>query len=220
MKNNDQIRTYELLKRYTKVGKRRFDLEDYRYKLAYSDDIYPSYAKLKQCKIKPTIKAINENTDIEIYELKEIRYGRKVGAIEFYVRNNSKENITNQDDLIDEDDIIDIPYVENVSKIIGRPLTAGLVGRITNLCLESIRINSIDMTVYEYIKDKVEVVEEYSRNNTVYNYMGVLMAAIKDNWGREGVNSINTHLWNEMMNRDYSEEEYKDIENKLLGWDN
>ncbi|WP_297994187.1 replication initiation protein [uncultured Clostridium sp.] len=90
LKNSDQIRTYELLKRYVKKGVRRFELQDYRYKLSYDDDIYPEYAKLKQRKIKPTIEAINKNTDIEIYDYKEIRYGRKVGAIEFYIRDNKK----------------------------------------------------------------------------------------------------------------------------------
>ncbi len=102
LKNSDQIRTYELLKRYVKKGVRRFELQDYRYKLAYKDDIYPEYAKFKQRKIKPTIEAINKNTDIEIYDYKEIRYGRKVGAIEFYIRDN-KNNVLvdNQVELIE-----------------------------------------------------------------------------------------------------------------------
>ena len=217
LKNSDQIRTYELLKRYVKKGVRRFELEDYRYKLAYEDDIYPEYAKLKQRKIKPTIEAINKNTDIEIYDYKEIRYGRKVGAIEFYIRDNKNSDLVdNEAELID--DTIDPSHVDNVSEIIGRPLTAGMVNKITNISLESIRENKVDMTVYEYIKDKVKAVEIYSQISTIKNYMAVLLTALKENWDSEVV-TIHNKLWSG-EERDYSQEDWNDLESKLLGWDN
>lgn len=216
LKNSDQIRTYELLKRYVKKGVRRFELEDYRYKLAYDDDIYPEYAKLKQRKIKPTIEAINKNTDIEIYDYKEIRYGRKVGAIEFYVRDNkNNDSVDNEAELID--DTIDPSHVDNVSEIIGRPLTAGMVNKITNISLDSIRENKVDMTVYEYIKDKVKAVENYSQVSTIKNYMGVLLTALRDNWDSEVV-TIHNKLWSG-EEREYSQEDWTDLERKLLGWD-
>lgn len=216
LKNSDQIRTYELLKRYVKKGVRRFELEDYRYKLAYDDDIYPEYAKLKQRKIKPTIEAINKNTDIEIYDYKEIRYGRKVGAIEFYVRDNkNNDSVDNEAELID--DTIDPSHVDNVSEIIGRPLTAGMVNKITNISLDSIRENKVDMTVYEYIKDKVKAVENYSQVSTIKNYMGVLLTALRDNWDSEVV-TIHNKLWSG-EEREYSQEDWIDLEHKLLGWD-
>jgi len=216
LKNSDQIRTYELLKRYVKKGVRRFELEDYRYKLAYDDDIYPEYAKLKQRKIKPTIEAINKNTDIEIYDYKEIRYGRKVGAIEFYVRDNkNNDSVDNEAELID--DTIDPSHVDNVSEIIGRPLTAGMVNKITNISLDSIRENKVDMTVYEYIKDKVKAVENYSQVSTIKNYMGMLLTALRDNWDSEVV-TIHNKLWSG-EEREYSQEDWTDLEHKLLGWD-
>ena len=216
LKNSDQIRTYELLKRYVKKGVRRFELEDYRYKLAYEDDIYPEYAKLKQRKIKPTIEAINKNTDIEIYDYKEIRYGRKVGAIEFYIRDNKNSDpVDNEAELID--DTIDPSHVDNVSEIIGRPLTAGMVNKITNISLESIRENKVDMTVYEYIKDKVKAVDNYSQTNIIKNYMAVLLTALKENWDSEVI-TIQNKLWSGEQ-RDYSQEDWDNMENKLLGWD-
>lgn len=216
LKNSDQIRTYELLKRYVKKGVRRFELEDYRYKLAYDDDIYPEYAKLKQRKIKPTIEAINKNTDIEIYDYKEIRYGRKVGAIEFYVRDNkNNDSVDNEAELID--DTIDPSHVDNVSEIIGRPLTAGMVNKITNISLDSIRENKVDMTVYEYIKDKVKAVENYSQVSTIKNYIAVLLTALRDNWDSE-VTTIHNKLWSG-EEREYSQEDWTDLEHKLLGWD-
>ena len=216
LKNSDQIRTYELLKRYVKKGVRRFELEDYRYKLAYEDDIYPEYAKLKQRKIKPTIEAINKNTDIEIYDYKEIRYGRKVGAIEFYIRDNKNSDpVDNEAELIDA--TIDPSHVDNVSEIIGRPLTAGMVNKITNISLESIRENKVDMTVYEYIKDKVKAVDNYSQTNIIKNYMAVLLTALKENWDSEVI-TIQNKLWSGEQ-RDYSQEDWDNMENKLLGWD-
>ena len=215
LKNSDQIRTYELLKRYVKRGVRRFELEDYRYKLAYDDDIYPEYSKLKQRKIKPTIKAINENTDIEIYDFKEIRYGRKVGAIEFYIRDNKEAQLEENEELID--DSIDPSHVENVNRIVGRNLSAGMVSKITNISLNSIKDNHVDMTVYEYIEDKVKAVKNYARSNTVRNYMSVFLAALKENWDSEII-TIQNQLWSGEQ-REYSDEYMDDLERKLLGWD-
>ena len=215
LKNSDQIRTYELLKRYVKRGVRRFELEDYRYKLAYDDDIYPEYSKLKQRKIKPTIKAINENTDIEIYDFKEIRYGRKVGAIEFYIRENKEAQLEENEELID--DSIDPSHVENVNRIVGRNLSAGMVSKITNISLNSIKDNHVDMTVYEYIEDKVKAVKNYARSNTIRNYMSVFLAALKENWDSEII-TIQNQLWSGEQ-REYSDEYMYDLERKLLGWD-
>ena len=215
LKNSDQIRTYELLKRYVKRGVRRFELEDYRYKLAYDDDIYPEYSKLKQRKIKPTIKAINENTDIEIYDFKEIRYGRKVGAIEFYIRENKEAQLEENEELID--DSIDPSHVENVNRILGRNLSAGMVSKITNISLNSIKDNHVDMTVYEYIEDKVKAVKNYARSNTIRNYMSVFLTALKENWDSEII-TIQNQLWSGEQ-REYSDEYMDDLERKLLGWD-
>lgn len=215
LKNSDQIRTYELLKRYVKRGVRRFELEDYRYKLAYDDDIYPEYSKLKQRKIKPTIKAINENTDIEIYDFKEIRYGRKVGAIEFYIRENKEAQLEENEELID--DSIDPSHVENVNRIVGRNLSAGMVSKITNISLNSIKDNHVDMTVYEYIEDKVKAVKNYARSNTIRNYMSVFLTALKENWDSEII-TIQNQLWSGEQ-REYSDEYMDDLERKLLGWD-
>lgn len=215
LKNSDQIRTYELLKRYVKRGVRRFELEDYRYKLAYDDDIYPEYSKLKQRKIKPTIKAINENTDIEIYDFKEIRYGRKVGAIEFYIRDNKEAQLEENEELID--DSIDPSHVENVNRIVGRNLSAGMVSKITNISLNSIKDNHVDMTVYEYIEDKVKAVKNYARSNTIRNYMSVFLTALKENWDSEII-TIQNQLWSGEQ-REYSDEYMDDLERKLLGWD-
>ena len=215
LKNSDQIRTYELLKRYVKRGVRRFELEDYRYKLAYDDDIYPEYSKLKQRKIKPTIKAINENTDIEIYDFKEIRYGRKVGAIEFYIRENKEAQLEENEELID--DSIDPSHVENVNRIVGRNLSAGMVSKITNISLNSIKDNHVDMTVYEYIEDKVKAVKNYAQTNTIRNYMSVFLTALRENWDSEII-TIQNQLWSGEQ-REYSDEYMDDLERKLLGWD-
>ena len=179
LKNNDQIRTYELLKRYVNKGVRRIDLEEYRYKLAYQDDIYPLYSKLKQRKIVPTIQAINENTDIEIYDFKEIRYGRKIGALEFYVRSN-QEHIN--DEYVEDEDILDINYVDSICGIIGSSVSAGTVNKITDSALEGLRMNKVDMSVLDYIRDKVNVINEYSKYNKVSNKIGAIIHALRTNW--------------------------------------
>ena len=92
-----------------------------------------------------------------------------------------------------------------------------MVNKITNISLESIRENKVDMTVYEYIKDKVKAVDNYSQTNIIKNYMAVLLTALKENWDSEVI-TIQNKLWSGEQ-RDYSQEDWDNMENKLLGWD-
>lgn len=179
LKTSDQIRTYELLKNSLHKGKRRISLLDYRYKLAIPDDLYPKYTKLKHGKILPAIKAINENTEIEVYDYKEIRHGRSVGEIEFYIRQKN-HNETVDDDYVDE--IVEQSHVDNVKEIIKTDISVGTVSKITNMTIEAIRKFKVDMTVYEYIKEKVNVIQEYEKINPIKSYIGILSTAIKENW--------------------------------------
>ena len=59
------------------------------------------------------------------------------------------------------------------------------MSKITNISLNSIKDNHVDMTVYEYIEDKVKAVKNYARSNTIRNYMSVFLAALRENWDSE-----------------------------------
>lgn len=213
LKTSDQIRTYELLKNSLHKGKKRFTLGEYRYKLAIDDDLYPKYTKLKHGKILPTIKAINENTDIEIYDFKEIRHGRNVGEMEFYIRPNNAESVIND---FDNDEIVEPSHVENVKAIIKCDITAGKVSKLTNLTIEAIREHKVDMSVYEYIQEKVDVLVEYNKFKPIKNYIGALMDAVKGNWTLDRRDKVIP--FNDYEQREYTQSEWDSIEQQLLGW--
>lgn len=88
LKSTYSIRIYELLKQYERVKKRTITLQTLRY---YVDaiHIYPNYANFKQRILTPVQIELNKNTDIS-FEFKEIKKGRKVDKIKFYI--HSKKN--------------------------------------------------------------------------------------------------------------------------------
>ena len=92
-----------------------------------------------------------------------------------------------------------------------------MVSKITNISLNSIKDNHVDMTVYEYIEDKVKAVKNYARSNTIRNYMSVFLTALRENWDSEII-TIQNQLWSGEQ-REYSDEYMDDLERKLLGWD-
>ncbi|TJZ99915.1 replication initiation protein [Bacillus thuringiensis] len=83
LKSIYSIRMYELLKQYEIVKERTILLKTLRY---YVDaiNIYPNYANFKQRILKPVQKELSTNTDIS-FEFKEIKKGRKVYKIKFYI---------------------------------------------------------------------------------------------------------------------------------------
>lgn len=210
------FRIYELLQNYAYRGFRRFELEDLRYKLGiYDDNKYKQFSDFKKYVLNPSIESINESTSLDI-NFKELRYGRKVGAIEFYI---SQKTLTSQ--KIDDDiDMVDPSQVEEMEKRVGCKLTAGTVASITNIAIESIKEHKIDMSFYQYIEYEMERVREYAKQTTIRNVVSCLKSALRENWGEENPIPKNSEFNNFEARDMYSDkEQMKSVEHKLLGWD-
>lgn len=206
------FRIYELLKNCTYKGIRRFELNDLRHKLAiYDDKKYSSYSEFKRNVLIPSVKSINDNTDIEV-GFDEIRYGRSVGAIEFNISKTSNYELS-----VENVEYFDQSHYKNLKEITNHKLTAGEVDRITNYTIESIREYKVDLSVYDYIKEKVEVIEAYNKFNPIKNYIGMLLKAIKENWKVDEKDKY--RQFNDFEQRDYSDTEWNSLEDRLLGWD-
>lgn len=79
---------YELLKQFETIGQRRIYLDDLRNMLGLGKK-YPLYSNLRAKVLEPTVKEINEFTDIAVsYE--EIKEGRKIAALHFKIWVNSE----------------------------------------------------------------------------------------------------------------------------------
>lgn len=209
-KTSYAFRIYELLQNYAYKGFRRFDLEDLRYKLGiYDDNKYKQFSDFKKYVLNPSIKSINESTNLEI-DFKEIRHGRKVGEIEF---NISQKTLTHT--KVDDIEVIDKSQVEEMEKRVGCELSAGTVATITNIAIESIKKYNIDMSFYQYIEYEMERVREHAKKTTVNNIVGCLKVALAEYWKEEKAIPKNS-AFNNFEAREY---DYDDLERKLLGWD-
>ena len=98
LKSSYSIRIFELLKQYEPLKKRKIDLEELR-KLVGTTEIdqngeiikedYPLYGHFKSRVIVPAQKELKQKTDI-YFNFTEIKEGRKVVAIEFEIKENTR----------------------------------------------------------------------------------------------------------------------------------
>lgn len=83
------MRVYELLKQYQKIGERVIEVQELREMLGIQKKEYKLYADLKRRVLEQAKKEINEKTDIRM-DYEELKQGRKVVAIKFYVKPKNK----------------------------------------------------------------------------------------------------------------------------------
>lgn len=79
------IRLYELLRKWSFLGKWESPVEEIREKLGAITKSYLLYGNFKSKILLPAIKELNEHTDLSI-SFKEIKKGRSVERIEFTIR--------------------------------------------------------------------------------------------------------------------------------------
>jgi len=90
MKSKYSPRVYEILKcnEFKKQGYIEIEIDDLR-KLLKSEKIYPKYNDFKRKIIIQTQKELKKISDIS-FEIEEIKTGRKVTALRFYIKSNCK----------------------------------------------------------------------------------------------------------------------------------
>lgn len=89
LKNKHSIRIYELMKQYEKIGKREFELEQFKY-LLMIDKQYKRVYDLERFVLEVAQKEINEFTDLNItYE--KLKKGKKVTGLLFEIESKNKE---------------------------------------------------------------------------------------------------------------------------------
>lgn len=104
------IRIYELLKQHQRIGHRTLDIEEVKRMLEITSE-YPLFGNFFQKVIKPSVRAINENTDLTITNLEyeevngkidwkkvnwdnlKVKEGRRVVALHFRFREKDKEEM-------------------------------------------------------------------------------------------------------------------------------
>lgn len=95
LKSFYSMRIYELLKQYEKIGQREVDIESLRYMLGIEKNKYKEFHKIRNKILLVSMEEINSKTDIKFY-FEEIKEGRKVCKIKFFVSPNTSDEKESQ----------------------------------------------------------------------------------------------------------------------------
>jgi plasmid replication initiation protein len=79
-------RLYELLRQYKSIGKRSFDLDEFKWKLNIENK-YSRFSNLKIRVLVPAIEEINKLSDIKV-QYSQIKKGRKINGLTFFIKEN------------------------------------------------------------------------------------------------------------------------------------
>ena len=124
LKSVNQIRMYEILKQYEKIGERIIILDDLKAMLGIRKEQYARFKDFKKYVIEVCQQALEQYTDIK-YTFEPIRKGRKIHALKFTITKNEnfkddlklKEFIKPEDldDIRDTLPVEDVPEVQEVA---------------------------------------------------------------------------------------------------------
>jgi len=88
LQGKNQLRMYEILKQYEKVGYRIISLIDLRHWLGIDEHEYPEFKHFKQNVLDPCKKAVSENTDITFTYEPHDKIKKKILSLKFTIQKN------------------------------------------------------------------------------------------------------------------------------------
>jgi plasmid replication initiation protein len=115
LKSGNSIRIYELLKQYLSIRERTIKITELKLFLGLDENGYEMYSDFKRKVIVPSMKEINEKTDIT-FEFKEIKEGRKVVALRFFIQSKTLKN----QPLVQLEDPLDDPLFHELKELLDK----------------------------------------------------------------------------------------------------
>ena len=213
MKSKYSPRIYEILKcnEFKKQGYIEITIDDLR-KLLKAETIYPLYANFKQKLLIPTQKELKKLSDI-YFDFEEIKTGRKVTSLKFYIRSNKNKahkNNSASDEIaatvsnykeeipMDHEDEIKLIILmmkdHNISALEARKIYNSACGDLKHIT-----------KIYNYFKNK-----------NADNFVALMIKMVKPGEFIEPKKNTAKTKFNNFNGRDY---DYDELEKKLLGWD-
>jgi len=205
-KSSYSIRIYQLLKQYQKIGVREIEVLMLKEYLQIGNQ-YAKYSHFKEKVINIAYNEINKNTDIS-FTFEEIKKGRKVDKIKFYITANKKENESKdsfkpkkikkeekkQEIELDIDDLID-----QLREIIKEPLKIKEYKAILQAANNDL----------ELIEQKYQLAQKQKK---IDNLVGWLIKAIQEEY-TEPIEKKKVSKFNNIDQRKY---DYNELERQLL----
>ncbi len=171
LRSSYAIRFYELLKQYEKIGQRKFSITELKEILGIGKKEYKLYGHFKSRVIIPASKELKEKTDI-YFEFEEVKKGRKVVEIIFYIRKNPNfTEIKEQkkiEKLPNKTKNINTELFERIRKY--TTLSEDKINEIFNSYDEKLIKKTFDYAINQYKEKKVK------------NLTAFFLAGLKDNY--------------------------------------
>lgn len=164
LRSKYSIKMYELLKRYLKIGKRRFTLEQLRYLLEIEPDKLTHYGHFKSRVLLKAQEELARKTDIS-FDFEETKIGNRVTSITCLIKEDRKIKLLDPEDSdtgIDETTPLEFLKRFGVHK--------------------SVALELIQLYGEERVKDNIRYVYETKRNEDVDNISGYIVRAIRENY--------------------------------------
>jgi plasmid replication initiation protein len=210
MKSKYSPRIYELLKcnEFKKQKYIELEVEELR-KLLKAETIYPKYNDFKRYIIVRTQKELKKVSDLS-FEFEEIKTGRKITSIKFYIKSNRpKEVVAPSDEVCVTSEGNSPSKDKKPSKTILRGIKAIFKEDINDN--EATWLFNTAKGDINIIKEKYKLAESVSK---IDNIVGWVRQAIKENY-QAPKRKNKTDNFNNFEQRPFDET----LEYRLLGWD-
>jgi len=168
------MRMYMLLKQYERLQVREIELLELRQILGIRVEQYKKYAELKKNILHTTQKELKAKADL-YFEFDEVKYGRGVGAIIFYIHRKTVPERVKR-----------IP--KNTHKV--TPLKGNELEQLLSLVLTEHQLKkTVSSGIQLYLKKEgfayVKRNILYSNHKAAKSYAGFLNKALKEDWGHD-----------------------------------
>lgn len=192
LKSSNQLRMYEILKQYEKVGERIMSVEELKELLGIDKNDYKLYQNFKMRVLYGCQEALSQHTDIKFtYEPTGKKGpGGKILYLKFIIQKN--KNYTDQlslDEFIEQQPIIDSLEPEDIlnkrlnfmSDACGGEFKISEIQVLYNLALEILPSDkfSDDIQLYHFFKNKYDEMVMRSERIKVNNRFGYLKSLFK-----------------------------------------
>src|SRR5699024_7571332 len=201
-----------------RTGKWRVSLDHLKRLIGIKQKSYEVYGNLKNRVIRPSIKELNGETDLNI-ELEEVKKGRQVTELIFKIRKKQNLKPKNAELNIENNGIITESKEDFLEKLNNKAVNFTVDVELFE------KINNIDMGIYEEDKKEYEILAliEYTNKYAKKNHIGFLLHILKEkekiynNAGNPSIieNELNNHFKNSEVIPEWFEKKQKNEDRPL-----
>ena len=212
MKSKYSPRIYELLKcnEFKKQKYIDISIDDLR-KILKIENLYPRYYDFKRYILETTKKELKNLTDV-YFEFEEIKVGRKVTSLRFYIKSNNKK-ISNSISAADE--IAATISMEEEAKVSSEDEVKSIILMMKDHNISALEARKIYNSACGDLKH-ISKIYNYFKNKNADNFVALMIKMVKPGEFIEPKKNAAKTKFNNFNGRDY---DYDELEKKLLGWD-